>query len=331
MKKSLLISLPLIINQLNGDNKIAQHHLIIIGSGPAGLTAAIYAGRAKLKPLVIEGSTPSILTTVNDIENWPTHEKISGVELLESMTNHAKKTGTNFLADEVTEIKAKQRPFLIKTAGGHEYSADALIIATGMSAKKIGCSGEKEYFGKGVANCAHCDAPLFEGQTVVVVGGGMMALQNANILKKYAKKIILLNNKKSLSGPADMIKQVKQSPSITILHNHKITSINGDKDKIKTIEAIDQNNIKNSFEADGVFVSLGYEPCTKLVQNVLKTTHDGRIEASELCHTEIPGLFVAGNASTVPHGQAIICASSGCIAAIEAEKFLSEMPKMQSD
>jgi len=330
MKRFLLFFLPLITGSLNSDHNAAQHHqLIIIGSGPAGLTAAIYAGRAKLNPLVIEGA-PSILTTVNNIENWPCHEKISGAELIESMTNHAKKTGTEFLADEVVEINIKQRPFLIKTLSGQSLAAYALIIATGMCPKRIGCPGEKEYFGKGVAHCAHCDAPLFEGLTVIVAGSGMMAIQNALLLKKYAKKIFLLNNKSTLSGPQDMTKQVEESPTIEILHNYQVTKINGNEDKITTVDAQDKYGKNHTFNADGIFISLGYEPCTKLVKNNLKTDQEGRIKTSPLGHTAIPGLFAAGNAATIPHGQAIICASSGCIAAIEAEKFLGHKPRKRA-
>jgi len=330
MKRFLLIIfLPFIIS-INSDHNFAQHYqLIIIGSGPAGLTAAIYAGRAKLKPLVIEGM-PSILTTVANIENWPCHEKISGGELIENMSNHAKKSGAEFLSDQVIEINAKQHPFVIKTTGGQEIAAQAIIIATGMCPKKIGCPGEQEYWGKGVAHCAHCDAPLFEGLTVVVAGGGMMGLQNAILLKKYAKKIILLNNANSLSGPYDMIKQVEESPIIEIHHNYKVTKISGDDEKITTIESIDRENNKQTFPADGIFVSVGYEPCTQLVKKILPTDAEGRIKTDSLGHTTIPGLFAAGNATTIPHGQAIICSSSGCIAAIEAEKFLGRKPRKRA-
>ncbi len=328
MKRLLVISLPFIMSSISSDfNQSPQHNqLIIIGSGPAGLTAAIYAGRAKLNPLVIEG-IPSILTTVNNIENWPCHERISGAELIENMTNHAKKSGAQFITDEVSEIQLKEHPFRIKTTNGKALEADAIIIATGMCPKKIGCPGEKEYFGKGVAHCAHCDAPVFEGLTVVVAGGGMMALQNASLLKKYAKNIIILNDKERLSGPQEMIKEIESSPTIEIISHCNVTAIKGDLDKITSIEARDNNNKKYSFPADGIFISLGYEPCTNLFKNVVDTDAEGHIKISPLGHTKIPGLFVAGNAGTIPHGQAIICASSGCIAAIEAEKYLGHRPR----
>ena len=330
MKKFLfIIFLPFVII-IQSDHNFTQHHqLIIIGSGPAGLTAAIYGGRAKLQPLVIEG-TPSILSTVSTIENWPCHEKISGGELIDNMSKHAKKSGAQFLSDEAIEIKVKDHPFVIKTAGGQELHAQTIIIATGLCPKKIGCPGEQEYWGKGVAHCAHCDAPLFEGLTVVVAGGGLMALQNVLLLKKYAKKIIVLNDVSSLSGPDDMIRQVEECPLIEIYHNCKVTKISGDDDKITTIESTDREKNKKIFTADGIFVSIGYEPCTKLVKKILPTDPEGRIKTDCFGRTIIPGLFVAGNASTIPHGQAIICASSGCIAAIEAEKFLGRKPRKRA-
>ena len=326
MKRLFFLLLPLVIN-LNSDHHIIpDHQLIIIGSGPAGLTAAIYAGRAKLSPLVIEGA-PSMLTTVSTIENWPCHERISGEELIESMIKHAKTTGATFTTDYVTELFLNERPFIIKTANGSILTTQALIIATGMCPKKIGCPGEKEYFGKGVANCAHCDAPLFENSTVAIVGGGMMALQNATILKKYAKKIFIFNDKRKFSGPSEMISQVTSNPMIEIKNNCEVRQIGGDKNQVTFVEIYNKEaKAAQQFKIDGIFISIGYEPCNQLIKNILKTDNEGRIKTNALGHTEIPGVFVAGNAATIPHGQAIICASSGCIAAIEAEKFLGRKP-----
>ncbi|HBR70266.1 TPA: thioredoxin-disulfide reductase [Candidatus Dependentiae bacterium] len=326
MKRFLLCFIPFVLN-LNSDFNSQTYQLIIIGTGPAGLTAAIYAGRAKLKPLVVEGK-PSLLTMVTNIENWPCHERISGAELIEDMTRHAKKTGAIFISEQITEINLKQRPFILKTASGTTLSTEALIIATGMCPKQLGCPGEKEYFGKGIANCAHCDAPLFEDTTVAIVGDGMMALQNAIILKKYAKKILLFSNKKNLSGPNELIQQVENSPSIEIIPQCTIKKIMGDDEKVTNIEVYSESSGKiDQFDVDGVFISLGYEPCTQLVKNVLPTDAEGRIKTDALGHTKIPGVFIAGNAGTIPHGQAIICASSGCIAAIEAERFLGRKPR----
>ena len=329
MKKLLFSCLiPLVIN-INSDNTPLPktHQLIIIGSGPAGLTAAIYAGRAKLNPLVIEGS-PSLLTTISTIENWPCHERISGAELVESMSNHAKKTGATLLSDEAIELNLSKRPFVVKTASGLSLAAHALIIATGMCPKKIGCPGEKEFFGQGVAHCAHCDAPLYEGSTVAIAGGGMMALQNAIILKKYAKKIVILNNKAKLSCPEEMLAQVKNVPSIEIKNNTDITKIEGNERGITKIAVHNKKTSQNeAIPIDGIFISMGYEPCTKLTKSLLSTDTEGRVKTNALGHTSIPGVFVAGNASTIAHGQAIVCASSGCIAAIEAEKYLGKKPR----
>ncbi len=331
MKKLLSIMALFCIGTKGSSDGATQHQLIIIGSGPAGLTAAIYAARSKLNPLVIEGM-PSILSTVSSIENWPCYEKISGRDLIKSMTDHAKKTGAHLIADEVTEVNIKKRPFILKTARGQTLSTQALIVATGMSPKKIGCPGEKEYFGRGVANCAMCDAPFFKDQTVIIAGGGIMALQNIALLNKYAKKVIIINNKASLSGPPDLIEHVKKleqdhPEKVEILPNQKIVKIIGDDEGVTSVEVTDKNNKTHTIKTSGVFISMGYEPCTDLFKGKLPTGSEGRIKTDPVCHTSIPGLFVAGNAATIPHGQAIVCASSGCIAAIEAEKYLERNPK----
>jgi thioredoxin reductase (NADPH) len=326
MKRLSIAAILLCIGTKGNLVEHTQHHeLIIIGSGPAGLTAAIYAGRSKLNPIVIAGQ-PSVLATVADIENWPCHDHISGTDLITHMTNHAQQAGAHIIHDEVEQVTITQRPFTITTKGGTMLRAKALIIATGMCPKKIGCPGEHEYFGQGVAYCALCDAPLFQDRHVVIVGGGMMALHNATLLSKYAKKVTILNNKTHISGPPELVARVENAHNIETMPQCTVTQILGNEHGVTGIEFTDTQNTTHTLTTDGVFISLGYEPCTDIFKHILPTDHEGRIKTNSLGHTRIEGIFAAGNASTIPHGQAIICASSGCIAAIEAEKYLGQRP-----
>jgi thioredoxin reductase (NADPH) len=306
---------------------ITQHQLIIVGSGPAALTAAIYAGRAKLNPLVIEGNPGGILMSVSKIENWPGCDSISGMELMQHMMDHAKKVGATFISDQVTEINLSKKPFSLKTSQNLDFSAQTLIVATGMTPKKLGCPGESEYRTKGVCNCAMCDAPLFAKQTVVVAGGGIMALQNAKFLNKYAKEIVIVNDQKELSGPFELKQEVKRMAKVKILNNHRVTQICGNEDSVTSIQIRDQNDTIKTIAATGIFVSIGYEPNTELFKPWLTINQENKIEIDALGHTNVSGVFAAGTAATIPHGQAIVCASSGCIAAIEAEKLTRQKAK----
>lgn len=306
---------------------ITQHQLIIVGSGPAALTAAIYAGRAKLNPIVIEGNPGGLLMSVSKIENWPGCDSISGTELMQRMMDHARKVGVLFISDEVTNIDLSKRPFTLKTSQNLEFSAQTLIIATGMTPKKLGCPGELEYRAKGVCNCAMCDAPLFAKQTVVVAGGGIMALQNAKFLNKYAKEIIIVNDQKELSGPFELRQEIKRMAKVKTLNNHTVTNICGNQDGVTAIQVCDQNGTTKNIAATGIFVSIGYEPNTELFKPWLTINQENKIEINALGHTNVSGVFAAGTAATIPHGQAIVCASSGCIAAIEAEKLTRQKTK----
>lgn len=304
-----------------------RHAVAIIGSGPAGITAAYYLGRSyKLKPLIIAGNPGGTLMSVTKIENWPCYESISGLELMQQMTKQAKKAGAIFLSDIVTKIDLSNRPFTITLMSGNIITADALIIATGMTPKKLGCPGEDVYRHKGICNCALCDGPLFMNQEVVVVGGSGMALQNAKLLTKYAKKITIINKSPELSGSESLLADIKQHPKVTILNNCTLTSIMGNGEKVTSITYQDEKNTAHALPASGVFISIGYEPNTELFKGQLPITSTGKIEITALGHTNIPGVFGAGTATTIAHDQAIVCASSGCIAAIEVGNFIGRAP-----
>lgn len=311
----------------------SQHHtLIIVGSGPAGLTAAIYAGRAKLQPLVIEGPlTGGVLTTAPIIENWPGQEQIDGAALMNNLRAHAQHVGAELISEQVVDINFEKPPFTIKTAGGKLFTADAIILATGTCPKKAHCLGEEEYWGRGVCSCALCDAPLYDKLPVVVLGGGMMALQNVLWLRKYANKITLVNSGATLQGPKKMLNDVLQTKQLEIVNNCTLQRIEGDAEHVTNVVAIDATTQKKqTFACNGVFISLGYEPCTNIVYGKLPLNEEGKIIVDQFGHTCIPGVFAAGSAATIPHSQAIICAASGSIAAIEAEKFLGHKPRKKS-
>jgi len=300
------------------------YDIIIIGSGPAGLTAATYAARAKLNPLVIEGKPGGTLMSVEKIQNWPCFESISGFELMQQMLKQAKKAGATIIHDTIRDVDLTTRPFTLSTHGGKKFQARALVITTGMTPKKIGCPGEQEYYQKGICNCALCDAPLFDKLDVVIAGGGIMALQNAKFLTKYANKIIIINNQEALSGPENLINEISQSPKVTVLNNCNVTAICGDGEKITHIAINGPDQKEQNIPAAGIFVSLGYEPNTALFKDKLTLTSDGKIKINHVGHTSVPGVFAAGAAATIPHEQAIICAASGCIAAIEAGNFVGK-------
>lgn len=311
----------------------SQHHtLIIVGSGPAGLTAAIYAGRAKLQPLVIEGPLAGgVLTTAPIIENWPGQEQIDGAALMNSLRTHAQHVGAQLISEQVVDISLNKAPFTVTTIDGKKFTADALILATGTCPKKAHCPGEEEYWGRGVCSCALCDAPLYDTCPVVVLGGGMMALQNVLWLRKYASKITLINAGDALQGPKKMLNDVLQTKQLEIINNCTLQRIEGDADHVTNVIAFDITTQKNkTIACNGVFVSLGYEPCTTVVNGKLPLNEEGKIIVDQFGHTCIPGVFAAGSAATIPHSQAIICAASGSIAAIEAEKFLGHKPRKKS-
>lgn len=323
MNKKILFAcwLPWIITIMPEENSTQHHQLIIVGLGPAGLTAAIYAGRAKIKPLVI--GNESLLATVPVIENWPGTQKISGAELIERFATHAKAVGAECLNDEVDTLDLSHTPFIVHTQQGKTFTADALILATGMTHKKIGCPGEREYWTKGVCNCAICDAPLYNKKPVIIVGGGMAALQNAQWLHKYASSIAIVNRDAAFSAPKKIVADVLKYPTVKAYHNCEPTMIVGDENHVTRAHI--RNNVSGetfTLPTNGVFVSIGYEPCTQLFKDRLPINEEGQIIASPVGLTPIPGVFVAGKAANVPNGQIVHCVASGCSAAISAAHYL---------
>jgi thioredoxin reductase (NADPH) len=307
---------------------MAQHErLIIIGSGPAGYTAALYAARASLRPLLFEGMQPGgQLTITSDVENYPGFpEGILGPELMEKFRAQAERFGTRFVASDVTRVDFSQRPFQV-WQDDTLYTADAVIIATGASAKWLGIPSEKEYQGKGVSACATCDGFFFRGVEVGVVGGGDTALEEATFLTKFATKVHVLHRREELRASKIMQDRAKANPKITFVWSSVVDEVLGDG---KTVTGVRLRNPKDGSSSvlplQGLFMGIGHEPNTGLFKGQLEMNEVGYLKVkAPSTYTSVPGVFAAGDVSDPAYRQAITAAGSGCAAAIDAERWLGE-------
>ena len=308
-------------------------NVVIIGSGPAGLTAAIYAARANLHPLVIEGGAPNLpggqLMITSDVENFPGFaEGILGPDLMEQMRNQAARVGAEFLTENVTEVDFSRRPFHLKTDGDREFWTKTAIITTGASAKWLGLPTETALYGKGVSACATCDGFFFRGREVVVVGGGDTALEEANYLARMASKVTLVHRRDTLRASQIMQKRAFDNPKIEFAWNSAIREI---KDvgagKVTGVVLQDLTTDEMRFlPTDGVFIAIGHSPNTKLFQGHLTMDDGGYIVTTPgRPLTNVPGVFAAGDVQDTLYKQAVTAAGSGCQAAMEAERYLEEL------
>lgn len=301
--------------------------VIIIGSGAAGCTAALYAARADLKPLMIEGIQPGgQLTITSDVENYPGFPKgIMGPELMDLMKQQAVRFGTDVIVGDVTAIDLTQRPFKV-TVDGKIYTGEALIVSTGASAKWLGIDSEKKLTGKGVSACATCDAFFFKNQDVVVVGGGDTALEEATYLTKFAKSVVVVHRRDSLRASKIMQKKAMDNPKISFIWDSEIIEVlDVAKDKVTGVKI---KNLKTGAvttqKCDGLFLAIGHQPNTKLFEGKLTLDAKGYIVTeAKTTRTNIPGVFACGDVQDVVYRQAITAAGTGCMAAIDAERFLS--------
>lgn len=305
--------------------------VLIIGSGPAGLTAAIYTSRANLKPIIFEGIQPGgQLTITTEVENYPGFENgIQGPELMDIMRKQAIKFGAKCEFKEVTEVDFSQRPFKIK-AEDKEYTADSVIISTGATAKLLGLESEKKYMGYGVSACATCDGFFYKGLKVLVIGGGDTAMEEANYLTNFASEVVIIHRREGFRASQIMFDRAKKNPKIKFLTNRVVKEVLGEENMgIKKVTgAILENTIDGLTEeikTDGIFMAIGHQPNTKIFAGQLDMDETGYlIVKAGSTKTNIEGVFAAGDVADKTYRQAITAAGTGCMAALDAQRWLEE-------
>jgi len=306
---------------------MSEKSLIIVGSGPAGLTAAIYAARANLKPLVIEGyQSGGQLMLTTDVENYPGFSKgIMGPDLMTEFRAQALRFGAEFISEDATKVELNGKVKKVYV-GDKEFSAKTIILSTGASANLLGLENEKRLMGRGVSTCATCDGAFFKDQDICVVGGGDSAMEEANFLSRFAKKIYLIHRREEFRASKIMLERAQKNPKIEFLVNTTTVDILGDKG----VDAIRLKNSKTNEEQDlavqGVFIAIGHTPNTKLFSEQITVDDKGYVqtqkEKNKLSHTNIDGVFACGDVQDSRYRQAITAAGSGCMAALDAEHYL---------
>jgi len=302
--------------------------VVIIGSGPAGYTAAIYAARAMLEPVLIQGIQPGgQLTITTDVENYPGFsEVIQGPWLMGEMEKQAAHVGTTIVTDHVNKVELAQRPFRIHCDSGDVYVADALIIATGAQARWLGLPTEEKFKGFGVSACATCDGFFYRNKTVMVVGGGNTAVEEALFLTNFASQVTLVHRRDGLRAERILQDRLFKHPKIKVIWDSEIDEILGEDNPSK-VTHVKLKNLKtgavSQHEADGVFIAIGHAPATELIQGQLALKPSGYIQvASHSTATSVPGVFAAGDVADETYRQAVTAAGMGCMAALEAERFI---------
>jgi thioredoxin reductase (NADPH) len=300
-------------------------NMVILGTGPAGLTAAVYAARANLNPLCVEGTQPGgQLTITTEVENYPGFpEGIMGPELMVGFRKQAERFGTRFEVGDVEKVDLRASPISMTLANGKTIHTKTLVIATGASAKWLGIPTERKLMGRGVSSCATCDGFFFRGQDIVVVGGGDTAMEEANFLTRFAKSVTVIHRRDSLRASKVMQDRAMKNPKISFIWDSEITEIFGDQE----VTAVQVRNLKTNAESKldvkGVFVAIGHQPNTKLFKDQLKMTEAEYLEVVPgSTRTNIPGVFAAGDVADHVYRQAVTAAGTGCMAAIDAERFL---------
>jgi thioredoxin reductase (NADPH) len=310
----------------------AKHaKLLIIGSGPAGYTAAVYAARAMLEPVLVRGIQPGgQLTITTDVENYPGFaEAIQGPWLMEQMEAQAAHVGTEIISDIITNVDLSQRPFRMTGDGGQLYTADALVIATGAQAKWLGLPSEEKFQGFGVSACATCDGFFYRNKKVLVVGGGNTAVEEALFLTNFASHVTLIHRRDSLRCEKILEKRLLAHEKVTVLWDHEIDEVLGDEQPLGVTSARLRNTKTDALqevEADGIFIAIGHAPATDLFTDQLETKSGGYlVTRPDSTATSIAGVYAAGDVTDDIYRQAVTAAGMGCMAALEAEKYLAEM------
>ena len=315
-------------------SEVKHHKLIIIGSGPAGYTAAIYAARANLNPVVITGiEQGGQLMTTTEVENWPGDpDDMQGPELMARMLKHAEKFNTQMVFDYINSVELQQKPFILK-GDSATYSCDALIIATGASAKYLGLESEEAFKGKGVSACATCDGFFYRDKPVAVIGGGNTAVEEALYLSNIASKVYLVHRRDELRSEKILIDRIKEKAAngnIEFVWNNNLDEVVGDKMGVTGINVKDKNSGEiRHIEVDGVFVAIGHSPNTKIFEGQLEMNHGYlKVQSGQngnATQTSVEGVYAAGDVSDHIYRQAITSAGTGCMAALDAERFLDSL------
>ncbi|MDA1266399.1 MAG: thioredoxin-disulfide reductase [Planctomycetota bacterium] len=309
-------------------------NVIIIGSGPAGYTAAIYAARANLKPLLFQGMQPGgQLTITTDVENYPGYpDGVLGPAMMEDFQKQAERFGTETIFEEVEEVDFSQRPFTLKTAFG-EYKTQSVIISTGATAKLLGLEAETKLMGHGVSACATCDGAFYPGKEVLVVGGGDTAMEEANFLTRFASKVTIVHRREEFRSSKIMLDRAQANPKIAWALNRTVTDIRaGENGKVDTV--VLENTKEGGSEevkCDGIFIAIGHKPNSEIFKGMLDMDENGYLITEKgSTYTNIPGVFACGDVMDHIYRQAVTAAGTGCMAAIDCERWLEEHPAAES-
>ncbi len=310
-------------------SKVTHAKLIIIGSGPAGCTAAIYAARAMLEPIMIRGiQAGGQLTITTDVENYPGFaEVIQGPWLMEQMEKQAEHVGTRLVADHVVKLDLSQRPFRLQCDSGDVYLADAVVLATGAQARWLDLPSEQKFKGYGVSACATCDGFFYRGKEVMVIGGGNTAVEEALFLTNFAAKVTVVHRRDHFRAEKILQERLFKNPKISVIWDTVLFDVLGDDNPLK-VKGVALKNVKTGavteHPADGVFIAIGHSPATELVAGQVEMKSSGYVKvAPHSTATSVPGLFAAGDVSDDIYRQAVTAAAMGCMAALEAERFLA--------
>jgi thioredoxin reductase (NADPH) len=312
------------------NNKSPKHtKVLILGSGPAGYTAAIYAARAMLKPILVYGSQPGgQLTTTTDVENYPGYAKvIQGPWLMDEMKGQAEAVGTEMIQDHISKVDLSKKPFTATGDSGQVYTADSFIISTGAQARWLNLKSEQEFRGFGVSACATCDGFFFKEQVVAVVGGGNAAVEEAMFLTKFASKVKLIHRRDELRAEKLLQEKLKANKKIEIIWDSAVEEVLGNSEP-KGVNAIKIKNLKTNavteLKVDGLFIAIGHDPATSLFKDQLNMDKEGYlITKPDSTETNIPGVFAAGDVKDKIFRQAVTAAGMGCMSALEAEKYIT--------
>jgi thioredoxin reductase (NADPH) len=310
----------------------AKHsEVLILGSGPAGYTAAIYAARAMLRPVLIQGSQPGgQMTITTDVENYPGFaEVVQGPWLMEQMRAQAEHVGTEMVMDQIVKVDLRRRPFRLEGDSGDTYTCDALIIATGAQARWLGLPSEERFKGHGVSACATCDGFFFKGKKVAVIGGGNTAVEEALFLTNFAEKVTVVHRRDAFRAEKIMQERLFRNPKIKVVWNSVLEEVLG-TDQPRTVTGVRLRNVAtghvSTLEVDGVFTAIGHVPATDLFKGQLEMKSSGYlITEPDSTRTSIPGVFAAGDVKDEVFRQAVTAAGMGCMAALEAERYLSKL------